>query len=153
MEQLLKELENQEKELQFEHFSNTDAINLGMIVYEIAKRESLPITVDITRGGQQLFHLSMPGTAPDNDFWIQRKIKLVNRIQHSSFYIGRRLLSQGQTLEEGYELNHFEYAAHGGCFPIVINGSGMIGTLTVSGLEQSLDHSLAVRAIRQFLNR
>lgn len=151
-EELLKELGLQEQELQFEHFSNDDAIELGLAIYEIAKAETLPVTIDVMRSGQQLFHMALPGTAPDNDEWIRRKVKLVNRIQHSSFYIGTELRMNGQTLEERCELSHYEYAAHGGCFPIIIKGTGMVGTVTVSGLEQSEDHALAVRGIKKVLN-
>lgn len=151
MEDLLAKLKLQEEKLQFERFSNEDAIRLGLIIYEIAKKESLPVTIDITRSGQQLFHVSMPGTAPDNDEWVRRKVKLVTRIQHSSFYIGTELRMNNQTLEEAKELSHYEYAAHGGCFPVIIKGTGMVGTVTVSGLEQSEDHALVIRGIEEFM--
>lgn len=153
MEKLLNELKLQEEELQFESFSNMEAIELGCIIMGIAKEESLPVTIDITRSGQVLFHVSMPGTAPDNDEWVRRKVKLVNRIQHSSFYIGTELRMLGQTLEENRELSHYEYAAHGGCFPVIIKGTGMVGTITVSGLEQSKDHDLVIRGIKKYLNK
>ena len=84
MEALLKELETQERELQFDRFSNEDAVALGLSLYETAKKNSLPVTIDITRNGHQPFHLSMPGTSPDNDQWVARKIKLVNRMGMSS---------------------------------------------------------------------
>ena len=67
MEALLKKLEQEEQELQFTSFSNEDAANLGLSLYETAKEKQLPVTIDITRNGHQLFHLSMPGTSPDND--------------------------------------------------------------------------------------
>ena len=151
MKELLKELEQQEKELQFDSFSNEDAVAIGLAIYERAKKESLPLTVDITRNGQQLFHLAMPGTSADNDQWVIRKCRLVNRFQASSFRIGTELRSLGMTLEERYELSHYEYAAHGGCFPILIKNTGMVGTITVSGLAQEDDHALVVEAIRNFL--
>lgn len=150
-DQIFAELDRQEKELQFDHFDNEDAVTLGMIVYEIAKAEQLPITVDILRAGQQLFHAALPGTSPDNDEWIKRKVKLVNRTQKSSYRISTELRANETTLEQMLELNHFEYAAHGGCVPIVIKGVGMVGTITVSGLEQSKDHALAVKAMAEFL--
>ncbi len=37
-----------------------------------------------------------------------------------------------------------EYAFHGGSFPIIVKGTGLVGTLTISGLAQELDHALAV---------
>lgn len=150
-EALLSELKAQEKELVFSSFTNEDAVNVGLRLYETAKKENLPVTIDIIRSGQQLFHLALPGTAPDNDQWIARKVKLVNRMQRSSFQISTELRSQGKTLEEAYELSHYEYAAHGGCFPVIVKGVGMVGTITVSGLEQSEDHGLVVRILREYL--
>ena len=151
METLLKQLEAQERELQFDRFSNEDAVALGLALYETAKEKALPVTIDITRNGHQLFHLSMPGTSPDNDQWVARKIKLVNRMGMSSFRVGTLLRSLGMTLEERFELSHYEYAAHGGCFPVILKGTGHIGTVTISGLAQEDDHAMVVDAIRAYL--
>ena len=150
---LIPELKQQEELLQFSSFSNADAIAIGLDLYETAKAQNLPITIDIMRNGQQLFHLSMPGTSADNDQWVIRKCRLVNRFQASSFRIGTELRAEGLTLEERYELSHYEYAAHGGCFPVIIKDTGMVGTITVSGLAQEDDHALVVEAIRKFLGK
>lgn len=151
MENLLKELEAQEQQLQFDRFSNEDAAELGLALYRTAKEKNLPVTIDITRNGHQLFHLSMPGTSPDNDQWVARKIKLVNRMGMSSYRVGTLLRSLGMTLEERFELSHYEYAAHGGCFPVILKGTGPIGTITISGLAQEEDHAMVVNAIREYL--
>ena len=150
---LIPELKQQEELLQFSSFSNADAIAIGLDLYETAKAKNLPITIDIMRNGQQLFHLSMPGTSADNDQWVIRKCRLANRFQASSFRIGTELRAEGLTLEERYELSHYEYAAHGGCFPVIIKDTGMVGTITVSGLAQEDDHALVVEAIRKFLGK
>ena len=153
MEALLKKLEQEEQELQFTSFSNEDAANLGLSLYETAKEKQLPVTIDITRNGHQLFHLSMPGTSPDNDQWVARKIKLVNRMGMSSYRVAMFLRSLGATLEERFELSHYEYAAHGGCFPVILKGTGPVGTVTISGLTQDEDHALVVNAIRAYLKK
>ena len=153
METLLKKLEAEEQELQFDRFSNEDAVKLGLSLYETAKEKNLPVTIDITRNGHQLFHLSMPGTSPDNDQWVARKIKLVNRMGMSSYHVGTLLRSLGMTLEERFELSHYEYAAHGGCFPVILKGTGPIGTVTISGLAQEDDHAMVVNAIRAYLEK
>ena len=153
MEALLKKLEQEEPELQFTSFSNEDAANLGLSLYETAKEKQLPVTIDITRNGHQLFHLSMPGTSPDNDQWVARKIKLVNRMGMSSYRVAMFLRSLGATLEERFELSHYEYAAHGGCFPVILKGTGPVGTVTISGLTQDEDHAMVVNAIRAYLKK
>jgi uncharacterized protein (UPF0303 family) len=152
MEQVLGHLLLEEKELQFSKFDEDDAWQLGCNLVEIAIADQLPITIDITRGDHQIFHASRPGTSTDNDEWIKRKVRLVYRFGHSSYYIGQLLKSKGKRLEEAYLISENEYAPHGGCFPILIKGVGMVGTVTVSGLTQEEDHHLVTATLREFLN-
>ena len=151
MEDMLKKLLQEEQELQFTKFNEVIAWQIGNKLFEQATRESLPITIDITRGGHQLFHASLKGTSADNDEWVKRKVRLVYRFGHSSFYMGQLLKSKGKSLEEAYLISESLYAPHGGCFPVIVKDTGMIGTITVSGLPQEEDHKLVVQAIRDFL--
>ena len=151
MDDILKQLLQEEQELQFTFFNEITTWQLGAQMVEHAMRENLPVTIDITRGQHQLFHASMPGTAADNDEWVKRKVRLVNRFGHSSFYMGQMLKSKGKRIEESYLIPESEYAAHGGCFPIIVKGTGMVGTITVSGLPQEEDHKFVVESIRAFL--
>ena len=151
MEAILNTLLLQEQELQFTNFNESTAWQIGTQMVEHAMRENLPITIDIARGGHQLFHASMPGTAADNDEWVKRKVRLVNRFGHSSFYMGQLLKHKGKTIEQSYLISESEFAAHGGCFPIIVKGTGIVGTITVSGLPQEEDHKLVVESIRVFL--
>jgi uncharacterized protein (UPF0303 family) len=148
---LLQELLRQEEELQFTSFANETALELGMALLDAARARSQPVTIDITRHGQQLFHYSMSGTSVDNDQWIRRKNNVVARFGHSSYYMGRQLASAGQSMEEKYLLSSQEYAAHGGAFPLIVRGAGVIGAITVSGLPQAEDHEVVVTTLRAFL--
>jgi uncharacterized protein (UPF0303 family) len=151
MNDLLAQLLQEEQELQFTKFNEDTAWQIGSEFVEHAKREGLSVTIDITRGEHQLFHVSLSGTSADNDEWVKRKVRLVYRFGHSSFYMGQLLKSKGKRIEEVYLLSESDYAAHGGCFPIIVKGTGMIGTITVSGLPQEEDHKLVVQIIGNFL--
>lgn len=151
MDDLMKQLLQEEQELQFNTFNEDTAWEIGNALIQVAIRDQLPVTVDVTRGEHQIFHASRPGTSADNDEWVRRKIRLVNRFGHSSFYIGQLLKSKGKSLEEAYLISESIYAPHGGCFPIIVKGSGMVGTITVSGLPQEDDHRLVVDTIRGYL--
>jgi uncharacterized protein (UPF0303 family) len=148
---LLEQLLAQEERLRFTQFTNETAFALGMALVETARQEGLPITIDITRHGHQLFHVALPGTTPDNDAWIQRKNNVVNRFGHSSYYIGISTKSKGVSFQERTLLDPAQYAAHGGAFPVIIEQVGVIGTITVSGLPQAEDHAFVVRVLAQFL--
>lgn len=151
MATLLEELLQEEATIQFAEFTNETAWRIGSRLVEVARQESLGVTIDIQRHGQQLFHVALPGTSADNDAWIRRKNRVVNRFGHSSFYMGNLYKSQGSTIEEKSLLDPTRYAAHGGAFPIIITGVGVVGTVTVSGLPQADDHKLVVRVLREFL--
>jgi len=151
MEDLLNQLLQLEQELQFEKFNEATAWQIGSQLVEHGRKEELPITIDITRGTHQLFHASLPGTSADNDEWVKRKVRLVYRFGHSSFYVGQLLKSKGKRIEEAYLISENEYAPHGGCFPIIVKETGIVGTITVSGLPQEEDHKLVVDAIRNYL--
>jgi len=151
MGDLLKQLLEEEQELQFAGFNEETAWNLGTQMVEQCMKDGLPVTIDITLGQRQLFHVSLRGASADNDEWVKRKVRLAYRFGHSSFYIGQSLKSNGKTIEEAYLLLESEYAPHGGCFPIIVKGTGMVGTVTVSGLPQEEDHKLVVQSIRKYL--
>ncbi len=152
MDEILKKLLLEEDELQFTKFNEEIAWKIGSELVKQAITKSLPITIDITRGDHQIFHASQPGTSADNDEWVKRKTRLTYRFGHSSYYIGQLLKSKGQNLEDAYLISENHYAPHGGCFPIIVSGTGMVGTITVSGLAQKEDHQLVVQAIREYLS-
>ena len=147
MDQLLQE----ENELQFVNFDEMTAWQLGSQLVERAQSEGLPIAIDIMRGSHQLFHASLRGSAPDNDEWIKRKVRTVYRFGHSSFYVGQLLKSKASTIEKSYLVPESEFAPHGGSFPVLIKGTGLIGAITVSGLTQEDDHRVVVEGIRDYL--
>jgi uncharacterized protein (UPF0303 family) len=149
---LIARIEEQERLLVFPRFDNDDAWRLGNLLAELARARQAPVTIDIRRNGQQLFHLALPGTSADNDAWIQRKVRTVDRYGHSSYLVGRRCLAKGTTFEQSSRLDPDTYAAHGGAFPVTLAGTGPIGTVAVSGLPQGEDHELVVAALERYLN-
>jgi uncharacterized protein (UPF0303 family) len=145
-------IEEQERSLQLAGFDNDDAWRLGSLLVQLARERGHGVTIDIRRGGQQLFHCALPGTTPDNDSWIERKNRVVERFGCSSLLVGQRHRDRGTTFEEASpHLDPARYAAHGGAFPIRIRGVGIVGTVTVSGLPQAEDHALVVAGLEQFI--
>jgi uncharacterized protein (UPF0303 family) len=151
MDDILKQLLQEEEELQFTRFDEEIAWQIGCQLVELAQSKGHAVAIDITRVNHQLFHASLHGTSADNDEWIKRKVRLVYRFGHSSYYMGQLLRSKDKTIEQAYLIPESEYGAHGGCFPVIVKGTGMVGTITVSGLPQEEDHKLVVEAIRNYL--
>ncbi|MET7390158.1 heme-degrading domain-containing protein [Streptomyces sp. NPDC005385] len=148
----IAELEEQERRLTLPRFTHDDAWTLGTLLVELARERDAPVAVDIRRGGQQLFHAALPGSTPDNDAWIDRKRRVVERYGCSSLLVGSRFRAKGTTFEDSSRLDPDTYAAHGGAFPLTVKDTGVIGTVVVSGLPQIEDHRLVVEALEKFLN-
>ncbi len=150
-QELLRALLRQEEVLQFSAFTNEMAFEIGNRLVEAARGSQKAITVDICRNGQQLFHCALTGTSADNDEWIKRKNRVVNRFGHSSFYMGTLYKSKNTTIQDSALLDPREFAPHGGAFPIIIKNVGVVGTITVSGLPQQEDHQLVVQVLADYL--
>ena len=149
---LIARLEEQEQRLLFPRFDNADAWALGCLLVDLATGRDLPVAVDIRRGAQQLFHAALPGSTADNDVWIDRKVRVVERFGASSYLVGRRLAAKGHQLDAGMGVDPARFAAHGGAFPVRVPHVGVVGVVTVSGLPQAEDHALVVEAVDAFLN-
>jgi len=108
--------------------------------------------ISIRRGGQRLFHAALPGSAADNDAWVERKSAVVDRFGHSSYYIGCKYRAEGKDFDTDSRLDTSRFAAHGGAFPLIIRGTGPVGVIAVSGLPQVEDHQFVVGALERFLS-
>lgn len=148
---MLEVIDEQESRLVFSEFTNETALKIGLIIIENAKKENKKITIDIAKSGHQLFHYSFDGTSPDNDQWVERKNRVVNRFFKSSLYIQALLKHEGKSIEEKYHISSFDYCPYGGAFPIIIKNVGVVGIITVSGLTEEEDHGMVVSAIEEYL--
>jgi uncharacterized protein (UPF0303 family) len=145
----LATIARQEAELVFPSFDYDTAWRLGLSLRDLALSRKQAIVIDIRRFGQPhqpLFYTALGGT-PDNARWVQRKINVVARFHRSSYAIGLTLEQNNRTFSDRYNLPDADYAPHGGCFPIHVAGTGIIGSVTISGLPQREDHNLVVEAL------
>lgn len=147
---LVAEIEQAERELTLTRFTHDDAWRLGCLLVELATDRDLPVTIDVRKGTQQVFHAAREGTTADNDSWVERKVRVVYRFGASSYLVGLRARAKGRDFNEIHQLALQEYAAHGGAFPIRVEGVGIVGVATVSGLAQGDDHALVVEALGAF---
>jgi uncharacterized protein (UPF0303 family) len=147
----LADLLSEEDELQFASFTNDDAWELGTALVEAARRQGAPVAIDLSRNGHQLFHVALAGATPDNDSWIERKQRVVQRFGRSTLYMRQVFVERGTTFEAELGLDPQRYAAHGGGFPVLVRSVGPVGVVVVSGLPQLEDHRMVVAALRTHL--
>jgi uncharacterized protein (UPF0303 family) len=151
LEAAIAGVEKEIKELQFPGFTAADALALGLILVEYGTSRNLPIAIDITRGGQTLFHVALEGATGDNDLWAAAKSRTAMRYLAPSLLVGLRGRRNGGRMESNAWWDHSRFAAHGGSFPVYVKNAGAVATVTVSGLHQQADHDVVVEAMRQHL--
>ncbi|MBO0651570.1 heme-degrading domain-containing protein [Streptomyces triculaminicus] len=151
MSEEVARLADDERRLVLDRFDHDDAWRLGRLLTDLARERGAAVTVGIRRGAQRLFHCALPGTSADNDAWIDRKCRVVERYAESSYLVGARFRAKGRTFEDSSRLDPGRYAAHGGAFPLRVRGTGVVGVVAVSGLSQGEDHALVVEALERFL--
>ena len=147
----LRRIALQEQQLQFDRFDLETAWKLGATLRRMAAERKLGCVIDITLFSMQVFYAALNGATPDTPNWVRRKRNTVFRLFKSSYATGLSLLKQQTNLQAKLGLPDAEFAAHGGSFPIVVKGTGCIGTVTVSGLPQREDHNLVVEALAELL--
>jgi len=145
-----QELLQQEKDLILSSFTNEDAIGLGQELLKLALNQKAPVIVQVRIGEQIIFHSALTGSSSKNDWWINRKYRVVEKFKHSSMYVRVSFEEKNQSFEEDSGLDNELYAAHGGGFPISVTDIGMVGVALVSGLPQVEDHKMIIKGLTNF---
>jgi len=150
-----QEIENIRKEeisLDFKKFNIDDAWNLGCLLRDEATKQGYSIAIEISLGEQRVFHTSLRGTSAHNNKWIERKKATVREWGCSSYLVGLRfpIFDPPYSLETAPWMDVTRYTGSGGSLPILISDSGVIGTVTVSGLRHDIDHAFVVEGLKKY---
>ena len=144
---------NQEVLLELDSFSLADAIELGDLAKNIGRARGLPIAIDIRLDDWIVYHVSLPGSTPENDSWISRKARVVMLKQHSTMYERVSAEERGVDWHKENNLLDETHAIHGGGLPLITKSDGLVGVLLISGLPQVEDHLLGIEVLTEFLAR
>lgn len=153
MQEDLEYIALQERELVLPCLDAQTAWELGSRLRALAAARELAVVIDVRRFGQPLFYAAMEATTPDNVEWVRRKSNVVARFHRSSYAVGIKEKIKSESICETQGLPLADYATHGGSFPLRVAGSGVVGSVTVSGLPMRADHELVVEALCAILNR
>ncbi len=146
----IQRIAEQERRIVFVHFDLGLAWQLGSRLRELALSQSLALTIEVRLAHETAFFCAMPGVTPANADWARRKRNTVELLHKSSYGVGRALEQEGKTLLGTMGLDARDYASHGGSFAIRAASTGVIGTATVSGAPQRVDHNIVVMALAEF---
>ena len=147
-----KQLLDEEQMLKLPSLTNSDATEIGAIAATLGRRRNLPITIEVRIGNWMVYHASLEGSKPENDWWIKRKVAVVMLKHHSTMYERVSAEERGVDWHKENRLQDETHAIHGGALPLITD-EGFKGILIISGLPQVEDHLFAVEVITEFLAR
>jgi len=130
-----------------------DALEIGELAKSISLTKNLPVAIEVRIDDWIVYHVSLPGSKPENDWWIDRKARVVMLKHHSTMY--ERVSAQERVVDWHKENNLLDetHAIHGGGLPLITRDKGFAGVLLISGLPQVEDHLLGVEVLTEFLAR
>jgi uncharacterized protein (UPF0303 family) len=147
-----KQLVDEEQILKLPSLTNSDAIEIGQIAITLGSQRQLPVAIEVRIGEWIIFHASLEGSKPENDWWINRKVAVVALNHHSTMFERISAEERGVDWHKENGVTDETHAIHGGAIPL-ITGEGFQGILIISGLPQVEDHLLAVEVLTEFLAR
>jgi len=136
----------QEQELKLRAFDLNVAWEIGSLARTIALERGYKIAIEVRRGPATVFLTALEGTNQSSIDWLRRKANACAWFARSTYSTSLQLAHKQQTLARHALLDR-DYAADGGSFPLFARDAGMVGSLTVSGLDQRADHELAVEVL------
>lgn len=124
--------------------------SIGAKAQELGESRELPIAVTVRLDGRTVFQVALDGSAPLNDVWMMKKIRVVEAFHQSSLLVQAELNASGDDF----------FAVHGGTPDFWYPAGGGVclrdaslsfrGVLVVSGLPQVKDHALCREVLAEF---
>jgi uncharacterized protein (UPF0303 family) len=147
-----KQLLEEEQTFKLPSLTNSDAVEIGEIATTFGNQRRVTVTVQVRIGNWTVFHASLQGSKPENDWWINRKAAVVMLKQHSTMHERVSAEERGVDWHIENNLQDETHAIHGGALPLITD-EGFKGILIISGLPQVEDHLFAVEVLTEFLAR
>lgn len=141
----------QEEMLQFDHFNNRDAWDLGKLMVEEIFKDGIDLSVCIRKlNGNIIFQYATEKTALNHQNWMKRKFNTVSLMERSSLAVSAMSKITGEDVA-AHGLSDEKYVFCGGGFPVRIKGSGIVAVITTSNLTDIEDHNYLVKYVAKYL--
>jgi len=143
----------EEKILTLPYLDVSGALEIGEIAKSLGQARNLPIALEVRLLDWIIYHASLPGSKSENQWWIDRKARVVMLKHHSTMHERVSAEERGVDWHEENNLLDETHAIHGGGLPLITKDEGFVGVLLISGLPQVEDHLLGVEVLTEFLAR
>ena len=149
----LTQLIKEEQILTLPSLDLAGVLEIGEIAKLVGVTRNLPIAIEVRLADWIVYHVSLPGSTPENDWWLSRKARTVMHKHHSTMYERVSAEERGVDWHKENNLPDETHAIHGGGLPLITKNEGFVGVLLISGLPQVEDHLLGVEVLTEFLAR
>ena len=147
------QLLNEEQILTLPSLDLADVLEIGEIAKLLGQARNLPIAVEVRLLDWIIYHASLPGSKRDNQWWIDRKARVVMLKHHSTMHERVSAEERGVDWHKENNIEDETHAIHGGGLPLITKDEGFVGIFLISGLPQVEDHLLGVEVLTEFLAR
>ena len=147
------QLLNEEQILTLPSLDLIEALEIGEIAKSLGQMRNLPIAVEVRLLDWIIYHASLPGSKSENQWWIDRKARVVMLKYHSTMHERVSAEERGVDWHKENNVEDKTHAIHGGGLPLITKDEGFVGILLISGLPQIEDHLLGVEVLTKFLAR
>ena len=152
MDELMKVLDMQEDILQFTHFTNADAWELGTMILMEARRRGAQVGIMIRRSnGEVVFQYCDNGITPHNVELMRRKSNSVLLTERSSLQLYMAATNAPESVKQ-MVLDPKEYAMLGGGFSDLRGRSRRCGDRSSVRHGTGFDHDVIVKCISKYLH-
>jgi uncharacterized protein (UPF0303 family) len=120
-----------------------------VIAVGVIQEWDLNLAVDIVLGDELVFRAKLKSTGLGNEPWLAGKAAVARQFGEPSLLVKARHLAAGTPFET-LDYDHETLKAHGGSIPLRVGGE-VVGTITMSGEPDAVDHEAAAEAIHRYL--
>lgn len=140
----------QEKKTALPHFGLNDLNPFIETLKKIGGEDYEKVCVLIKLNHRVIFFHAGQHTTNENNIWIGKKERAVDLFDHSSLYEKYLNKDHEDQFFKDSGLSPKDIAIVGGGLPLIITGTGIVGSLIISGLTDEGDHDLGYRALLDY---
>lgn len=143
-----EEVLKQEKDITLPYFGLEQIDQLVAAFREVGGADFQKVAIQLTLNGREVYFHAGTGTNNENNDWVDRKFNVVDMFDHSSLYIKTLWQDNPDDFYESYGLSKRDYCIVGGGLPIIVDKTGVVGILVISGYPNDEDdHKLGYKAL------
>lgn len=123
---------------------------IGARAQQLGEERGLPIAITVRLTGRTVFQVALDGSAPINDVWMMKKIRVAEMFHQSTLLVHAEHGAKNADFYEIHGGTPDHWAPAGGAVCLRDENLTFRGLLVVSGLTQVEDHELCREVLSSF---